>query len=104
VPRNYSSEFIKSLKTMGVRDGIGVVLAKRCVKANIPTTLVSKLLGVSRQTVHAWFRGGKVSSERVQYLEALIRIIDADLQKGVLPLTNYKSIEAYYESLTSGPV
>jgi hypothetical protein len=104
VPRNYSPEFVESLKTKGIHDGIGVVLAKRCVKANIPTTLVSRLIGVSRQTVHTWFRGGTVSSGRVQYLEALIRIIDSDLAKGVLPLTDYKSIEAYYESLTSGPV
>lgn len=89
---------------MGVRDGIGVVLAKRCVKANIPSTLVSRLLGVSRQTIHAWFRGGKMNSERVQYVEALIKIIDEDLTNGALPLTDYKSIEAYYKRLTSGPV
>lgn len=45
-----------------------------------------------------------MNSERVQYVEALIKIIDEDLTNGVLPLTDYKSIEAYYKRLTSGPV
>jgi hypothetical protein len=59
-------------------------------------------MNVSRQTIYAWFRGAKISSEHVPVIDALIKIIDTDTAAGVLPLVDYKSSKKYYENLT-GP-
>ena len=102
MPKGYSSELVESLRYKTVKDGIGVVLAKKCIAANIPSTMVANLMNVSRQTLYAWFRGAKISSEHVPVIEALIKIIDTDTAAGVLPLVDYKSSKKYYENLT-GP-
>ena len=99
MPRGYSPDLVEYLKYKTVKDGIGVVLAKKCIAANIPSTMVAQLLNVSRQTVHAWFRGGKIQSDRIDVIEALIKIIDKDTATGALPLKDYKSSKSYYNSL-----
>ena len=76
-----------------------MVLAKKCIAANIPSTMVAKLMGVSRQTIYAWFRGGEIQSERVPMVKTLIKVIDQDTAKGILPLKDYKSSKNYYNSL-----
>ena len=87
-----------------VHDGLQIALAKKCIRANIPAVHIAKLLDVSRMAVHLWFRGGKIDPSRVPMVEALIRIIDEDTKKGVLPLKGYKDAVKYYESLVaSGP-
>lgn len=104
MPRTYSTELIKYLDGKTVKDGLQIVLAKKCINAKIPAIHVAQLLGVSRMAVHLWFRGGEINPNRVPYVEALIRIIDEDTDKGVLPLKNHKDAIKYYESLTaSGP-
>lgn len=103
MPRSYTAEFIKDLDTKTVKDGIQILLAKRCVKAKLNTTLVAKLMNVSRMTVHSWFRGKPMKEDKVPIAQALIKIIDEDLAKGVLPIKDYKSSIEYYKSLTSGP-
>jgi hypothetical protein len=103
VPRKYSSELTEFLRYKTVKDGIGIVLAKKCVAANLPSTMVANLLGVSRQTLYTWFRGSGIQSERLPLVEALIKIIEFDMKAGVLPLKDYKSSKEYYKSLT-GPV
>ena len=99
MPKGYSSELSEFLRYKTVKDGIGVVLAKKCIAANIPSTMVAKLMGVSRQTIYAWFRGGEIQSERVPLVETLIKIIDKDTAKKILPLKDYKSSKDYYNSL-----
>jgi DNA invertase Pin-like site-specific DNA recombinase len=102
VPKGYSSELSEFLRYKTAKDGLGIVLAKKCIAANIPSTMIAKLLNVSRQTVYAWFRGAEIQSERVPSVEALIRIIDKDIADKVLPLKDYKSSKDYYKNLT-GP-
>jgi hypothetical protein len=102
VPRGYSPELIESLRYKTARDGLGTVLAKKCIAANLPSTMVADLLDVSRQTLHMWFRGAGIQPEREPRIKALIAIIDSDIAAGVLPLEDYKSSKAYYKSLT-GP-
>jgi len=99
VPKGYSSELSEFLRYKTVKDGIGVVLAKKCIAANIPSTMVAKLMGVSRQTIYAWFRGGEIQPERLPMVQALIKIIDQDMAKHILPLRDYKSSKDYYNSL-----
>lgn len=103
MPRGYTAEFIKELDTKTVKDGIQILLAKRCVKAKIHTTIVAKLMKVTRMTVHNWFRGKPMNEDKIPTAQALIKIIDEDLAKGVLPIKDYKSSIEYYKSLTSGP-
>ena len=103
MPRKHSSELTEFLRYKTVRDGIGIVLAKKCIAANLPSTIVSNLLGVSRQSLYMWFRGAGIQSERIPLVEALIKIIEADTAAGVLPLKDYKSSKEYYKNLT-GPV
>jgi hypothetical protein len=96
VPRRYSPDFVEFLDDRNVEDGIGIVLAKKCVKANLPMTVVSKILGVSRQTIHTWFRGGAIQSDRLDMIDAFMAIIDRDLAEGVLPLQDFKEAKKYY--------
>jgi hypothetical protein len=96
VPRRYSPDFVEFLDARNVEDGIGIVLAKKCVKANLPMTVVSKILGVSRQTIHTWFRGGAIQSDRLDMIDAFMAIIDRDLAEGVLPLQDFKEAKKYY--------
>lgn len=96
MPRRYSPDFVEFLDARNVEDGIGIVLAKKCVKANLPMTVVSKILGVSRQTIHAWFRGGAIQSDRLEMIDAFMAIIDRDLAEGVLPLQDFKEAKKYY--------
>lgn len=96
MPRRYSPDFVEFLDTKNVEDGLGIVLAKKCVKANLPMTVISKILGVSRQTLHSWFRGGAIQSDRLKMIDALISIIDRDLAGGVLPLEDFKEAKKYY--------
>lgn len=102
MPKGYSSELSEFLRYKTAKDGLGIVLAKKCIAANIPSTIVAKVLSVSRQTVYAWFRGAEIQSERVPTVEALIRIIDKDTADKILPLKDYKSSKDYYKNLT-GP-
>lgn len=103
MPRKYGSKLTESLRHKTVEDGIGIVLAKKCIAANLPSTIVSNLLGVSRQTLYMWFRGAGIQPERVPLVKALIIIIETDMAAGVLPLKDYKSSKEYHKSLI-GPV
>ena len=99
MPKGYSSELVESLRYKTVKDGIGVVLAKKCIAANIPSTMVAEVLGVSRQTIYAWFRGAEIQSERIPLIKAFIRTIEKDTAAKILPLKDYKSSKQYYISL-----
>jgi hypothetical protein len=55
--RPYSEKFIEGL-TESTENSIGVNLARACVLAKLPVSHVAIFLGVSRITLHRWFRGG----------------------------------------------
>jgi hypothetical protein len=99
VPKGYSSDLVAYLRYKTIKDGIGVVLAKKCIAANIPSTIVAKVMGVSRQTIYAWFRGAEIQSERIPMVKAFIRTIEKDTAAKILPLQDYKSSKQYYISL-----
>lgn len=101
MPKSYSPEYKEMLSAVVMPDNLGVVLAKACVKANIPLKLVAKLFGVSRMTVHTWFRGGEIRSGRKQLIIAFLKVIEEDTAKGVLPLADFKSAKEYIHDLTS---
>jgi hypothetical protein len=101
MPKSYSPEYVEMLNAVVMPDNLGVVLAKACVKANIPLKLVAKLFGVSRMTVHSWFRGGEIRSGRKQLIVAFLKVIEEDTARGVLPLADFKAAKEYIYELTS---
>lgn len=99
MPKSYSPEYIEAINEVGMYDNLGIVMARACIKANIPIKLVAKFFGVSRMTVHTWFRGGPIRSGRVPLINAFLSIIEEDTAKGVLPLADFSSARQYMNRL-----
>jgi transposase len=55
MPKKYSPRFLVELNNLD-EEKLGVRLAKACVNADLPITDVAKVFGVSRMTIHSWFR------------------------------------------------
>lgn len=96
--RPYSDEFLSRLYARD-DDNLGVRLAKLCVRANLPSALVAKALGVSRATIHAWFRGQEIQTRRHKLVEAFMRLIEKDSELGVLPCANLKAANEYISTM-----
>ena len=101
MPKSYSPEYVEMLNSVTMPDNLGVVLAKACVKANIPLKLVARLFGVSRMTVHTWFRGGEIRAGRKQLIVAFLKLLEEDTARGVLPLADFKAAKEYIYELSS---
>lgn len=95
MPKSYTPEYVEMLDAVVMPDNLGIVMAKACVKANIPMKLVAKVFGVSRMTVHTWFRGGEIRSGRKQAVIAFLKTIEEDTARGILPLADFKSAREY---------
>jgi len=93
--RSYSQSFLETLNTMGPNN-LGVQLAKLCVKANLPTLYVARKIGVSRFTIHSWFRGQdigrKINASRV---EDFIEQLKEGFSEGNLPVATLKTAEEF---------
>jgi hypothetical protein len=100
MPKSYSQEYIDALNSVGMHDNLGVTLARACVKANLPLKLVAKILGVSRMTVHTWFRGGPIRPGRTKLVQLLLKTIEVDTARGLLPLADFKEARVYVHELT----
>lgn len=95
MPKSYSPEYIKSLNQVRMYDNLGIALARACIKANLPIVSVAKLMGVSRMTIHTWFRGGVMSPKSAEMAKTLLKVIEVDTARGVLPLADLKSARTY---------
>jgi hypothetical protein len=93
--RSYSQSFLETLNTMDPNN-LGVQLAKLCVKANLPTLYVARKIGVSRFTIHSWFRGQdigrKINASRV---EDFIEQLKEGFSEGNLPVATLKTAEEF---------
>lgn len=85
--KHYSEKYLLSLNSLNEKR-LGVQFGKRCVKANLPPGMVADLLGVSRMSVHSWFRGGPVRNKTIDRIEKLMDIIDEYLEAGELPVSS----------------
>jgi hypothetical protein len=98
MPRSYSNRFLLTLsKPDAFLDG--QLLAKVCVKANLPASYVCKVFGISRMALHTWFRGGPIRNKRMEIVNAFISLVNKDLTAGVLPAKNLKEAKAYIEDM-----
>jgi len=96
--RPYSTEFLSTLYTLDP-DNLGVQLAKLCVKANLPTLYIARKIGVSRYTIHSWFRGQKIRSINKIKVEAFMKEIDKGFEENKLPVLNLSFAKQYLDSI-----
>ena len=96
--RPYSQDFIANLNTLNP-ENLGVQLAKLCVKANLPTLYVARVVGVSRYTIHSWFRGQYIRKMNKPKVEAFMKEIDKGFNENKLPVINLSSAKQYLDSI-----
>lgn len=96
--RPYSQDFLAKLQTMDPNN-YGVQLAKLCVQANLPTLYVARKIGVSRYTIHSWFRGQDVRESNKVKANKLIEDIKKGFSNGKLPVTTLSEAKQYLDSI-----
>lgn len=97
--RPYSTKFLTGLDAADDTYRIGYKMAKLCVEANLPAKYVAVAVGVSRATIHNWFRGAVLRGKNEDIALAFIRLIEKDLEAGTLPAKSVKEAKAYIESM-----
>ena len=95
--RPYSQEFVMGLHHANPKR-IGIALAKACVKANLPSIHVAKAFGVSRMTIHSWFRGSPVRDKNNTRIEHFIELVEQGLASGDFPASDRIVTKKYLES------
>lgn len=100
MPRLYHVNTVERIDS-DKRDTLGIRFAKLAMNGRIPTTYLSRYLGVSRQTIHTWFLGGEMRTHAfINAVEALVGHMEKDLKQGVLPKATLKEAREYLENLT----
>jgi hypothetical protein len=98
MPRNYSEKFLTGLFSPGVKSD-GEVFAKACIKAKLPANYVAKAIGVSRITVHAWFRGQPIRRKNGKTVDAFMNLLEKDTKAGILPVKGVRQAKEYIENM-----
>ena len=83
---------------------LGTDLANTCIKANLPAIYVAEVFETSRQTIHAWFRGGAIRPKKRRKIEVFIQLVEEDMKKGLLPCKNLRDARAYLRDMIGTPV
>jgi hypothetical protein len=78
---------------------VGVQMAKLCVKANLPTLYVARKLGVSRYTVHSWFRGQEIRDKNKIKVEAFIKELNRGFDENIFPMITLSLAQQYLDSI-----
>jgi transcriptional regulator with XRE-family HTH domain len=94
MPRSYSEKFLLGLESQDP-DKLGVRLAKLCVKSNLPVKYLTKIFGVSRMTLHSWFRGSPVRNRNADKIARFMDIVKRDLDRGDLPVATLNQAKLY---------
>jgi transcriptional regulator with XRE-family HTH domain len=82
--RPFSTKFLMGLENNNSRS-LGIQLAKLCVKANLAAEHVASAIGVTRMTVHLWYRGKAIRGKNSKKIEQFMDIIEEALEEGKLP-------------------
>jgi transcriptional regulator with XRE-family HTH domain len=99
----YSTDLITAVRSSPVRS-LGQDLAYLCVHTNLPAAYVAQVLGVSRMSIHAWFRGKPMRESRKPKVEAFIRLAQRDLENGILPVQSLEQARAYLQEMCDEPI
>lgn len=100
MPRNYSQEFLLEVNRQDP-DMLGTQLALSCVEANLPAVYVAEALGVSRMTIHSWFRGKPLRYNNAKRVGQFVIRLKQDLDNGTLPAATIASAKTYLKNLGS---
>ena len=97
MPRPLSERFVLGLDRAD-ESKVGVKLARLCIKANLPSKYVAEGLDISRMTLHAWYREGKIRNSNNIRIQKFIDLVEQGLADGVLPANNLASAKVFVES------
>jgi hypothetical protein len=73
--RQYSDELLILVSQQHDEDNLGFALAKLCIHLNIPAFHVANALGVSRMTIHKWFRGSNIVARKRAIVEEFCKYL-----------------------------
>lgn len=103
MPKKYSPEFLVELNSLD-EEKLGVQLAKACVGADLPIIEVAKVFGVSRMTIHSWFRGSPIREKNQVKIKKFLRALEEAWQAQLhhdseaLPITDLKQVRPFLET------
>lgn len=83
---------------------LGIDLANVCIAGNLPASYVAQVLGVTRMTLHTWFRGGAIRPSKRERINVFIDLVEHDLRQGVLPVKSLAEARAYLQDMTDNPI
>ena len=101
--RTYSQELIDEVNNRDPNNS-GVALAQACIKANLPAKYVAIALGVTRMTVHSWFRGAPIREKNRRLAVVFTDLVESDTAKGLLPAKNMMEAKAHIEETIGRPI
>lgn len=103
MPTKYGAALVASVRNAEVR-GLGQDLAGVCIAANLPAVYVAQVLGVTRMTLHTWFRGGAIRDSKHSRIRTFINIVKKDLVSGRLPVESVREARSYLQPMCSEPL
>lgn len=74
-------------------------LAKTCLKANISPSNIALVMRVTRAAVHGWLNGRKINRNHAISVMEMTKILNADLERGVLPKFSKLDRQEYEQGL-----
>jgi hypothetical protein len=101
--RPYSKGYLVALSELDSKR-LGVRLAKLCVKANLPAQYVAEVFGVSRMTIHSWFRGKAIRDKNCTKIENFMVLVREGLHDGDLPVSTLLDAKKYLEYNVSNKI
>lgn len=101
--RPYGDKFLIALERSQLNT-LGLQLAKLCVVANLPATMVAVALEVSATTVYKWFRGQGIREHKRKAVEVFMDLLKEDIANGVLPVKDMSAAAAYMETMLGKPI
>ena len=104
MPTKYSENLMRAVLGARSTSPLGMRLGKACVEAQLPAVYVAQVLGVTRMTLHNWFRGGEIRKSRTDKIIVLLQLIQEDMAKGVLPAGNIADARAYLQEMCDTPL
>lgn len=98
--RTYSEQLLNNVyKSDDTEEGVR--LAKACIDAKLPAQYVANALGVSRMTIHSWFRGSPIRNKNNKRVKVMLQFIDLGLLEGVLPAKTMSQAKEFTDSVGS---
>lgn len=103
MPPSYSAKLVDAVSSEGDMR-LGVRLARACVQANLPAAYVAQVLGVSRMSIHRWFRGQPIRSKKSPKINVFIQLLEEDTVKGLLPAKTNEDARLYLQDMADEPI